>query len=181
MKYLVIIISSFVFFFLGCNENTQKAADAKSDTLVYAYDSGKAAVATTVAPDSVSPLKTVNDSFNIAIDKMDEVIKDLADSALKTSGDKRKEILGQRSSVTDARSAIAQMRDNVTVAAIKGLTTKLITVVNSLKSSLLKLQKISEKIDRIVSIMGFVDKTLGSAMAAGIIKPPVVIPEPVAN
>lgn len=126
--------------------------------------------------DSLQALQNISDSFNLAITKMNSVIKLLYDSAQGRSDTQRRQIMRERTNLINIRNAAINARNSMTSAAIQQLVNKLRPTVDLLKQQLLSLQKIGEAVDDIVAILNIVDKAIATAIASGLISAPVVIP-----
>ena len=159
----------------SCNNGEHQKAVSDSATVVEKNNDTTLNVLSKRSMDSIEAVIKINDSFNIAIKKMNEVIKGLADSSLNSSGDKKAKILSLRNDLIGIRDNTNSLRDNVTSAALQGLMNKLKPGINLLKSQLLKLQRLAESVENVVSILNIVDKAIAAAISGGVITAPVVL------
>jgi molecular chaperone GrpE (heat shock protein) len=153
----------------GCNNATETKEENKSDS-------------TTTAPapstESLTLIRHINDSMNIAIDALTSVIDELQDSAdnVRNDNTKKEKILDCRANIFLIRENARTTRNQLTSAALVDLTARLSPVINQLARELGSLQKLSERVSSAVTIFGLIDKTLAAAISAGFLKAPVVLP-----
>ncbi len=166
MKYFISILCFIAIIISACNESERKTEEsALADTTMLS----------TPPSDTLRMKAELTDSLNKVIDSLNVVSVELAHEAGKQDGEKRKLVNVARNQVIEVINGIISKRNSIISTTLLNLGTSLQTPINTLKSNILKMQRIADKIERTVAVLTIVDGALSAAITGGTITPPVAL------